>query len=88
MDNKILLEHLRKIPEIKLNEISSGLINAECITRISSSRRKNVVGNINPNGSSFILYNNGEWLPWKKLELNTIDEIIAYVKNDIKKLSI
>ena len=51
MDNKILLEHLRKLPEIKLNEISHGLINAECITRTSSSRRKNIVGNINPNGS-------------------------------------
>lgn len=88
MDNKILLEHLRKLPEIKINEISHGLINAECITRTSSSWRNNVVGNINPNGSSFILYNKGEWLPWKKLELNTIDEIIAYVKNDIKKLSI
>jgi hypothetical protein len=49
MDNKILLEHLRILPEIKLNEISHKLINAECITRTSSSWRKNVVGNINPN---------------------------------------
>lgn len=77
MDNKILLEQLAKIPEIRLNKHpSSELINAECITRKPYTKRKNVVGDINPTGSSFSLYTNGKWTSRNKLGIKTISEAI------------
>lgn len=76
IDNKILLEKLSMIPELKLNKHQKNdLFNGECITRKPTSRRKNLIGDINPNGSSFILYNDGKWISRNTLGINTIDWI-------------
>jgi hypothetical protein len=88
MDNKILLERLAKMPEIKLNKHNkSDLINGECITRKPFHRRKNVIGDINPNGSSFVLYKDGKWVSRNKLGIQTIEEAIEWIKKDIEFLS-
>lgn len=77
MDNKILLEQLAKLPEIRLNRHEKNeLFNGECMTRRPGSRRKNVIGDINPTGSSFILYKDGEWISKNKLGIKTVDEAI------------
>ena len=61
MDNQTVLSALAKIPELKINKHEKNeLYNAECITRKPHHRRKNIVGDISPNGKSFILYSNGK----------------------------
>ncbi|MFD2212318.1 hypothetical protein [Metabacillus endolithicus] len=88
MDNKILIERLRGIPELKLNKhVSSEKLNGECITRNPNSRRKNVIGDINPTGNSFLLYKNGEWHPNKKLGILTLEEAIIWIEKDIENIS-
>lgn len=88
IDNKVLLERLAKIPQLKLNKHQkSNLVNGECITRNPKSRRKNVIGDISPNGSSFILYKSGGWVSRSKLGIRTIEETIAWVIKDIEDLS-
>ena len=88
MDNKILMERLDKLPGIKLNKhLKNELFNGECITRKPHHRRKNVIGDINPSGTSFILYQNGEWKSKNKLGINTIEEAIDWIKKDIELLS-
>ncbi|MUK87768.1 hypothetical protein GMD78_05045 [Ornithinibacillus sp. L9] len=81
MENKILLERLADIPQIILNKhLKSERINGECITRNPKSRRKNVIGDINPEGSYFRLYKDGEWISKNKLSINTIEEAIEWIK--------
>lgn len=88
MDNKILLDKLAQLPALKLNKhVKSEKINGECITRNKKSRRKNVIGDINPNGSSFILYHDGKWVSKNRLGLQTVEETITWVKRDIERLS-
>ncbi|RXZ02011.1 hypothetical protein DMO16_21485 [Fictibacillus sp. S7] len=50
------------------------------ITSSAKSRRKNLIGDIYPNGFSFILYSNGKWMSKKKLGIHTIDEAIDWVR--------
>lgn len=88
MDNRILLAKLAEIPEIRLNKHNKNeLFNAECTTRKPQHRRKNVVGDINPTGSSYILYSNGKWVSKNQLGIKTVDEAIEWVKRDIEFLS-
>ena len=47
MDNSLLLEQLKKIDGLQLNpHRKNDLVNGECTSRNSSSRRKNVIGDI------------------------------------------
>lgn len=88
MDNQIVLKALEKISELKLNKHDKNeMYNAECVTRNRSHRRKNIVGDIRPTGSTFILYSNGEWVSRKKLGINTVDQLLEWVKKDIENLS-
>lgn len=88
MDNQTVLSALAKIPELKINKHEKNeLYNAECITRSPKQRRKNVVGNISPNGSNFILYSNGEWIPRGQLGVQTLDQLLEWVRKDIANLS-
>lgn len=88
MDNKILLERLEKLPGLKLNKhTNSELINGECVTRKPSHRHRNVIGDINPTGSSFILYYNGKWTSKNNLGIRTMEEAIDWVQKDIDRLS-
>lgn len=88
MDNKILLEKLAQIPGVKLNKhLKNEMFNGECITRNPKHRRINVVGDIRPTGSSFILYSNGKWVSRNKLGIRTVDEAIEWIKKDIEWLS-
>lgn len=88
IDNKVLLERLSKIPQLKLNKHQkSELVNGECVTKNPTNRRKNVIGDINPNGSSFILYKEGKWTSRSKIGIKTIEETIAWIKKDIEILS-
>lgn len=88
MDNKILIEHLARMPEIKLNKHPKNeLYNGECISRKHHTRRKNVIGDINPSGTNFILYKDGRWVSKNKLGIKTIEETIAWIKGDIELLS-
>ncbi|WEG11142.1 hypothetical protein PU629_13280 [Pullulanibacillus sp. KACC 23026] len=71
MDNQIVLNALKKIPELQINRHKKNeLYNAACLSRKPHHRRKNRVGDINPNGISFILYNNGLWVSRKKLGIS------------------
>lgn len=87
MDNQIVLSALAKIPELKINKIKNNLYNAECITRNPNQSRKNVVGNIRENGTSFILYSNGEWVSRTQLGIQTLDQLLEWVRKDIENLS-
>jgi hypothetical protein len=88
MDNQVVLNALSKIPELKINKHDkSELYNAECITRKPHHRRKNIVGDINPNGSSFILYNKGEWVSRNLIGIKTLEELLVWVGKDIEYLS-
>jgi hypothetical protein len=88
MDNQIVLIALAKIPELKIiKHLKSDLFNAECTTKKQHHRRKNVVGDIRLSGTSFILYNNGVWIPRKRLGINTLDELLEWVRRDIEYLS-
>lgn len=88
MDNKILLQKLLELPEIRINKHNKNeLYNAECITRKPHHYRKNVVGNIRPTGRSFILYSNGDWISKNELGIKTIDEAMEWIKKDIEFLS-
>ncbi|MGP1909742.1 hypothetical protein ACTSEZ_16355 [Metabacillus sp. JX24] len=88
MENKILLEKLKLMPELRLNKHQkSDLINGECVTRSSKQRRRNVVGDINPNGRSFLLYKDGKWRSKNKLGIKTIDQAIEHIRKDIEHLS-
>ncbi|MEH7073827.1 hypothetical protein [Neobacillus drentensis] len=85
MENKNLLEKLAEIPGLRLNKHDKNdLYNGECITRKPNHRRKNVVGEIIPTGSSFILYADGKWVSKNKLGIKTTDEAIAWIKKDIE----
>ncbi|OCA86000.1 hypothetical protein A8F94_14235 [Bacillus sp. FJAT-27225] len=87
MDNKILLEKLSQLKGIRLvKHPNSELINGECITR-KRGRRKNVIGNINPNGTSFILYSKGKWTSKNELGIKSVEEAIIWLKKDIELLS-
>jgi hypothetical protein len=88
MDNKILLEKLAQLPGIQLNKHDKNeMFNGECTTRRPHHRRKNVIGDIWPTGSSFILYKDGEWVSKNKLGITTVDEAIEWIKKDIENLS-
>lgn len=88
MDNEILLRKLSEMTQIRLNKHpKSELINAECISKKSHHRRRNVVGDINPSGRSFSLYQNGKWISKNKLGIKTVDEAIVWIKRDIEFLS-
>ena len=88
MDNKMVLSALANIPEIKIiRHQKNELYNAECITRKPNHRRKNIVGDINPNGRSFILYNNRQWVSKNKIGIQSIEQLLEWVKKDIDFLS-
>jgi hypothetical protein len=88
MDNQVVLNALAKIPELKINKHNKNeLYNAECITRKPHHRRKNIVGDIRPSGSSFILYSNGDWVSRNKLGITTLEELLEWVRKDIEYLS-
>jgi hypothetical protein len=88
MENKILLEKLAELPGIQLNKHDKNeLYNGECITRKPNQRRKNVVGDIRPTGTSFILYTEGKWVSKNELGIRTVDEAIEWIKKDIEILS-
>jgi hypothetical protein len=88
MDNRILLEHLKKIPELKIiKHAKNDLYNGQCLTRKQHHRRFNVIGDINPSGSSFILFSNGKWTSKNKLGIKTVEQAIEWVKKDIEYLS-
>lgn len=88
MDNQTVLSALAKIPELRINKHEKNeLYNVECITRKPHHRRKNIVGDIRPNGRSFILYSNGEWVSRTKLGIETLDQLLEWVKKDIGNLS-
>ena len=87
MDNSLLLEQLKKIDGLQLNpHKKSDLVNGECTIRNSSSRRKNVIGDINPNGRSFSLYKDGRWQSRKRLGIQTTDQVIDWVLKDMEHL--
>ncbi|KGR90174.1 hypothetical protein CD30_13055 [Ureibacillus massiliensis 4400831 = CIP 108448 = CCUG 49529] len=88
MDNQTVLSALSKIPELRINRHEKNeLYNVECITRNPHHRRKNIVGDINPGGRSFILYNNGKWVSKNKLGIQNLDQLLEWVKKDIDHLS-
>ncbi|PLR98527.1 hypothetical protein [Bacillus sp. T33-2] len=88
MDNKIFLEKLVEIQGLKIHKHpKNDLYNGECVTRQPHHRRQNVVGDISPTGSSFILYADGKWVSKNKLGIRTVDEAIEWIKKDIEFLS-
>ncbi|MDR0139212.1 hypothetical protein RFW18_15775 [Metabacillus idriensis] len=88
LNNKILIETLKTITELQLNKHKkSDLFNAECLTRQAHHRRKNVIGDIRPNGSYFTLYKNGAWTSRNKLGIYTIEQAMKHIKLDIEFLS-
>ncbi|MGG4490925.1 hypothetical protein [Metabacillus idriensis] len=88
LNNKILIETLKTITELQLNKHKkSDLFNAECLTRQPHQRRKNVIGDICPNGTYFTLYKNGSWTSRNKLGIKTIEQAIKHIKMDIDFLS-
>jgi len=87
MDNSLLLEQLKKIEGLQLNpHKKNDLVNGECTSRNSSSRRKNVIGDINPNGRSFRLYKDGRWQSGKRLGIQTTNQVIDWVLKDMEHL--
>ncbi|MFP7296977.1 hypothetical protein [Neobacillus niacini] len=86
--SKKLLDELNEIGclEVVNHKNDSGFVNVRCTTS-KDLRRINVVGDLNTKTGNMRLYSNGKWVSINKLRLINIEEIITFVKNDIKLLT-
>lgn len=88
MDNQMVLNVLRHFPELKIiKHEKSELFNVECITRKPHHRRENVVSDISETGNSFKVYANGKWVSKNQLGIDTLDQLMEWVRNEIELLS-
>lgn len=82
-----VLKQVQSIDSLKIVPIK-GFVNVRCITS-KHPRRFNVIGDININSGRFILYDCSinKWVSHKTMNLQSLEEVMRHVKNDIDFLS-
>ncbi|USK30841.1 hypothetical protein LIT32_12390 [Bacillus sp. CMF21] len=87
MDVKELIKQIKDIEYLQIVEHKngSGFLNVRCIIS-NHPKRFNVIGNLNPNTGSMLLYSEGKWVSNRTLGIINVQAAINWVKKDAQLL--
>jgi uncharacterized membrane protein len=83
-----VLKQIETNVAVQIVPIKGGMLNVKCTTS-NHPKRFNVLGDINLNSGRFNVYDTAtrKWVNHKILGLNTVEQVVSHIKNDIEKLS-